>query len=148
GLTYGASADIEALKQIGDFVAETDTRSETTGQALRLMIDEFVRLQREKVGQRELADAQAYVAGNFPLTIESPDAIATQVLNSLFYELPVSEIGTFSQRVQSVTPDDIQRVARTYIFPDRLSIVLVGNASAFVSQLKSAGFTDYEVISI
>src|SRR5262249_28359506 len=105
-------------------------------------------LQRERVGERELADAQAYLAGNFPLTIETPDAIATQVLNNVFFELPVSEIGTFSQRVQSVTPDDIQRVARAYVFPDRLSIVLVGNASGFTSQLKSAGFPDFEVIPI
>lgn len=148
GLTYGASANIDTLKQIGDFVADTDTRTETTGQVLRLMIDEFVKLQRERVGARELFDAQAYLAGNFPLTIERPDAIATQVLNTVFYELPVSEIGTFSQRVQSVTPDDIQRVARTYLFPDRLTIVLVGNASAFVPQLKGAGFPDYEVIPL
>jgi predicted Zn-dependent peptidase len=148
GLTYGASADIDTWKTAGDFVAETNTRTETTGEALKLTIEEFVRLQRERVGDRELADAQTYLAGNFPLTIESPDAIATQVLNNIFYELPVSEIGTFSQRVQSVTPDDIQRAARTYVFPDRLSVVLVGDASAFVPQLKAAGFADYEVIPI
>src|SRR5678816_4584446 len=81
GLTYGASADTEAMKQAGDFVAETDTRTETTGEALRLMVDEFSRLQRERVRSGELADAQAYLAGSFPLTIETPNEIATQVLN-------------------------------------------------------------------
>ena len=85
GLTYGAEANAEARKDAGDFVAETDTRTETTGQALRLMIDEFSRLARERVGERELSDAQAYLAGSFPLTIETPDQIATQVLNVLFY---------------------------------------------------------------
>jgi hypothetical protein len=50
--------------------------------------------------------------------------------------------------VLAITPDDIQRVAREYIKPDRLSIVLVGNARAFVSQLRSVGFTDFEVIPI
>lgn len=148
GLTYGASADIDTWKTAGHFVAETNTRTETTGEALKLTVEEIARLQRERVGERELFDAQTYLAGNFPLTIESPDAIATQVLNNVFYELPVSEIGTFSQRVQSVTPDDIQRVARTYVFPDRLSVVLVGDARAFVPQLKAAGFGDYEVIPI
>ena len=43
GLTYGASADLNALKDAGDIVAETDTRSETTGEALRLIVDEIVR---------------------------------------------------------------------------------------------------------
>jgi zinc protease len=148
GLTYGAEANTEARKDAGDFVAETDTRTETTGQALRLMIDEFSRLARERVGQRELSDAQAYLAGSFPLTIETPDQIATQVLNVLFYDLPISDIGTFRERVLAVTPDDIQRVARQYVRPDRLAIVLVGNARAFASQLIEMGFGGYEVISL
>ncbi len=98
--------------------------------------------------ERELSDAQAYLAGSFPLTIETPNDIATQVLNVVFYELPVEEIGTFRERVQSVRPDDIQRVARQYIRPDRLSIVLVGDASSFIPQLQRVGFSDYEVIPI
>lgn len=147
GLTYGAEANTEARKDAGDFVAETDTRTDTTGQALRLMIAEFSRLARERVGERELADAQAYLAGSFPLTIETPDQIATQVLNVLFYDLPISDIGSFRERVLAVTPDDIQRVARQYVRPDRLSIVLVGNARAFVSQMMEMGFGGYEVIA-
>ena len=50
--------------------------------------------------------------------------------------------------MQAVTPDDIQRVAQQYVQPDRLSIVLVGNARAFVPQLRAVGFTDFEVIPI
>jgi zinc protease len=148
GLTYGAEADAEARKDAGDFVAQTDTRTDTTGQALRLMVDEFAKLARERVGDRELADAQAYLSGSFPLTIETPDQIATQVLNVLFFDLPISEIGSFRERVLAVTPDDVQRVARQYIKPDRLSIVLVGNARAFASQLIELGLGGYEVIPV
>jgi zinc protease len=148
GLTYGAQADAETRKQAGHFVAETDTRTETTGETLRLTVDEVARLQRERVNERELSDAQAYLAGSFPLTIETPNDIATQVLNVVFYELPVAEIGTFPERVQAVTPDDIQRVAKQYVRPDRLSIVLVGDASSFVPQLRKVGFSDVEVIPI
>jgi len=148
GLTYGAAAETEARKQAGDFVAETNTRTETTGEALRLMLDEFSKLARERVSERELSDAQAYLAGSFPLTIETPNQIATQILNVLFFELPVEEIATFRERVQAVTPEEVQRVSRQYIRPDRLSIVLVGDASAFVPQLRQVGFSDFEVIPI
>jgi zinc protease len=148
GLTYGAEANSQAMKQAGDFVAETNTRTETTGEALRLTVEEFAKLQRQRVFERELSDAQAYLAGSFPLTIETPNDIATMVLNAMFYELPLEEISTFRERVLAITPDDIQRVARQYIKPDRLSIVLVGNAQGFVSQLRSVGFTDFEIIPI
>ena len=49
GLTYGASADINALKDAGDIVAETDTRSETTGEALRLIVDEICAAAAQRV---------------------------------------------------------------------------------------------------
>jgi zinc protease len=148
GLTYGASADTNALKDAGDIVADTDTRSATTGEALRLMVDEFWRLQRERVSQRELNDAQAYLTGSFPLTIETPSAIALQVLNAVFYGLDLNELQTFRERVTAVTPDDIQRVARLYLHPDKLSIVLVGDASTFARQLPGAGFPEFERISL
>jgi len=146
GLTYSASAEMEALKQAGAFMAETDTRTEATGQSLRLIVDEFWRLQREQVGSRELQGAQDYMAGSFPLTIETPSAIALQVLNQLFYGLDLQELESFRERVYAVTPEEIQRVAAKYLAPDRLSVVLVGDAAKFTGQLKSVGFTEFEQI--
>lgn len=148
GLTYGAAADLNALKDAGSIIAETDTRSDTTGEALRLMVDEMWRLQRQRVSERELADAQAYLTGSFPLTIETPGAIALQILNALFYGLDLQELQTFRERVNAVTVDDIQRVARAYLHPDRLSIVLVGDASLFQAQLAPLGFDRFERIPV
>jgi zinc protease len=148
GLTYGAQADMDTLKESGDFEAETNTRSEATGEVLRLIIDEFWRLQRERVSERELENAKAYMTGSFPLTIETPDQIAMQVLNVVFYGLPLEQLQTFRDRVNAVTVDDIQRVARSYLKPDRLSIVLVGNASAFAPQLKGVGFAQFETVDL
>jgi zinc protease len=146
GLTYGASADVHALKEAGDLMADTDTRSETTGEVLRLIVDEMWRLQRQKVSLRELSDAQAYLTGSFPLTIETPSAIALQILNAVFYGLDLAELETFRERVNAVTPDDIQRVAQRYLRPDRLSIVLVGDASVFAKHLPGAGFDQFDRI--
>jgi zinc protease len=148
GLTYGASADTNAYKDTGNIVADTDTRSETTGEALRLIVEEFWRLQRQRVREGELADAQAYLTGSFPLTIETPSAIAMQVLNAVFFGLDLNELQTYRERVNAITPDDIQRVAREYLKPDRLSIVLVGDASTFAKQLAGAGFDQYERIAL
>jgi zinc protease len=143
-LTYGASADLDSYKWSGAIVAETDTQTATTAEALRVVIDEFARLQRERVGDGELDAAQDYEVGNYPLTIETPDQIATQVLNHLFYELPVDELAKYRERVLAVSADDVQRVARWFLHPDRLSVVLVGNADRFVESLKGVGITEFE----
>ncbi|MBK9240330.1 MAG: insulinase family protein [Acidobacteria bacterium] len=148
GLTYGASANFRAFKFGGSFIAETDTRSETTGEVLRLTVDEFFKLQKELVDPRELRGAQDYMSGNFPLAIETPSAIAMQVLNQLFFGLSLDELETYREQVTTVSVADIQRVAKQFLFPDRLSIVLVGDASTFVGQLKAMGFEQFERIPI
>ena len=148
GLTYGAQANMDTLKESGDFQAETNTRSDATGEVLRLIVDEFWRLQRERVGERELDGAKAYLTGSFPLTIETPESIAMQVVNALFYGLPLAELQNFRERVNAVTPDDIQRVAKALLRPDRLSVVLVGNSAAFASQLRGVGFGTFETVEL
>jgi zinc protease len=148
GLTYGASADVRAYKNAGDIVAQTNTRSPTTGQALRLMVDEYARLQKEPVDGGELRGAQNFMAGNFPLTIETPSAIAEQVLGRLFYGQDLKDLETYRDRVERVTVGDVSRVSRDLLKPDRLSIVLVGDASVFVNDLKALGFTDFERIPV
>ena len=147
-LTYGAEASMHTLQLIGDFEAQTNTRSEATAEALRLTIEEFWRLQRQRVGPRELAGVQAFMSGSFPLQIETPDAIALRVLNVLFYGIDLEELTTYRERVGAVTADDLHRVAREYLMPDRLSIVLVGDAETFIDDLPGAGFTDIERIPL
>ena len=148
GLTYGADAELHAYRTSGELVADTNTRSPQTAEVLRLIVDEFTRLQDETVDTHELRGAQDYIEGSFPITIETPSAIALQVLNQLFYGLDLKELDTFRHRVDSVTVADIQRVAKAYLKPDQLTIVLVGDASAFVDQLKALGFGDPERIPL
>ena len=148
GLTYAASADLDALKDAGKIVADTDTRSETTAEALRVVVDEIARLQRERVADWELRNAKAYLTGSFPLTIETPGAIAVQVLAAVFYGLDLQELQNYRDRVNAVTIDDIQRVARAYLHPDRLSIVLVGDTTKFEKQLAGTGFAQFERIPV
>jgi zinc protease len=148
GLTYGASASLLTFKASGEVVAETDTRGAATGETLRLIVDEFTRLQREPVRSAELRGAQDFMAGHFPLSIESSSAIAEQVLARLFYGQSLDDIDTYLDRVRRVTVQDVQRVARQLLRPDQLSIVLVGDAATFVDQLHRIGIDDFERIPI
>lgn len=147
-LTYAASADLSGRQFTGDFMAQTETRSPATGEALRLMVDEIARLQRDRVRHSELRGAQDYLAGNFPLSIETPNAIATRVLEAVLFGLDLEGLETYPERVRAVTPNDIQRVARNFLRPERLAIVLVGDAASFADDLPGVGFEEYEVVPI
>ena len=145
-LTYAASADVAARRTSGDFMATTDTRSAATADALRLTVDEIARLRREPVRERELRGAQAYLAGNFPITLETPNAIAAQVLEAILYGLDLDALERFPARINAVTVRDIQRVAQAWLKPANLSIVLVGDAATFVDDLPGVGFDRIEIV--
>ena len=116
---------------------------------LRLIVDEFWRLQRERVGDRELGDAKAYLTGSFPLTIETPDAIAMQVVNVAVLRTAAraaAELPRPRQRSHASTTSSASR--RAFLRPDRLSVVLVGNAAAFAGQLSGVGFATYETVEL
>ena len=145
-LTYSASADLAGRLFTGEFMAKTETRSEATAEVLRLTVDEIARLQRDRVGRRELRSVQDYLAGNFPLTIETPNALASRVLEAILHGLDLDDLQTYPERVRAVTANDIQRVVRNYLRHENLSIVLVGDASTFVDDLDGVGFDEYEVV--
>ena len=147
-LTYAASADVASRRFGGDFMAKTDTRSDATAEVLQLIVEEVARLQRERVGRRELENAQAYLSGSFPLTIETPNAIAAQVLESLLYGLDLGDLPKYPERINAVTVDEIQRVSREYLQPQQLSVVLVGEAATFLDDLAGVGFEGVEVLSV
>ena len=147
-LTYSASADLVGRQFTGDFMAKTETRSPATAEALRLMVDEIARLQRDRVRLAELRGAQDYLAGNFPLSIETPNAIATQVLEAVLFGLDLDALERYPERVRAVSTGDIQRVARTFLQPENLAIVLVGDARSFVDDLSRVGFDDYELLTV
>ena len=147
-LTYSASAEMAGRQFGGDFVAQTDTRSDATAEVLRLTVDEISRMQRERISRRELRRAKDYLAGNFPLTIETPNAIAAQVLEAILFGLELDALETYPERINAVTANDIQRVAREYLKPSLLSMVLVGDASTFINDLPGVGFDSYDLIPI
>jgi len=147
-LTYGAAAELRTFKRAGTFVAETNTRSSETVKTLRLVVDEIGRLVRDRVSTAELHGVQDYMSGSFPLSIETPSAIAQQVLDLLFYGLDLKDLETRRDQVNNVTTGDLMRVAGDYLHTDRLTMVLVGDASQFTGQLKIMGFPDYELIPI
>jgi len=141
-------AELHTFRDTGAIVAATSTRPESTADVLRLMIDECVRLQREPVPARELRGAQDFVAGNFPIAVEAPASLAAQLLDEVFYGLDPRDLGTYRDRVGRVTAGDVQRVARQFLTPDDFAIVLVGDAAAFTTQLRSLGFTEFERVPV
>ena len=72
--------------------------------------------------------AKLYLTGNFPLQLDSNRKIAGFLSSIEFFGLGDDYAHrTYLERIAAVTKEDVLRVAREHLHPDRLQLVLVGD---------------------
>jgi zinc protease len=148
GLSYGASAGFATALYGGNFVADTFTRTETTVEATRLVLDEIGRMAGGEVTEEELNVARDYLAGVFVIGSETPDQIAGRVTNVAFYGLPDDYNQAYPARVRAVTAAQVREMDGRYYNASDQDLVLAGNASAFRDALRAAfPMANYEEIA-
>ncbi len=136
GWTYGAYSSFSKLADVGFFRATANVRTEVTDSALAGMIDNIERIVKEPVSEKELEDARSYLVGNFPTTIETPQQIASQIAQVKMLGLDPKWLETYREKVARVTRDDVLEAARAHVFPDRLAIVAVGDATKVLEKIE------------
>ena len=83
-------------------------------------------LQNTPVGDKELKDAKSYLTGSMPLALTSTDEIADMILSLQFQDLPIDYLDHYADYINSVTPADIERVAKRVLNPASMVTALVG----------------------
>lgn len=136
GYTYGAYSSLDARKQAGSFSSAAEVRSEVTGAALKEFLYELDRIRTQPIPTQELSDAKNYLAGVFPIRLETQGGLIGQLVNVETFNLPKDYLKTYRAKINAVTADDVKRVANQYVTPDKLAIVIVGDAAKITEQLK------------
>ena len=137
GYTYGAYTRVDAKKFGGEFEATAEVRTAVTGDSLKEFFYELNRIRDEKVQATELADAKNYLTGVFPIRAETQEGLTNLIVSQELYDLPSDYLQTYRDDVNAVTADDVQRVAKKYITPDRIAMVIVGDAEEILPQASS-----------
>jgi predicted Zn-dependent peptidase len=126
GYTYGASSGFGLRRSAGPFIASAEIVTAKTDSALIEFLKEL-RAIRDTVPADELAKAKRYLQLGLPSSLETTQGIAQEFLPLIAYGIPLDFHASAVQRYGAVTQADVQRVARQYVDPDRLTIVLVGD---------------------
>ncbi len=139
GLTYSISSRFGMFRNAGTFQIGTFTKNET----LRKTIDETLKVVKDLLdvgpSEEELAKAKRYLTGQFPLGLQAPDALATQLLDVEFYGLDPKYVETFSDHVNAVTMADCRRALKSYFCVDDLRILVVSNPEMARRALEGLG---------
>jgi zinc protease len=136
GYTYGAYSSMDARREIGTFRATAEVRGEVTGASLKEFFYEFDRIRKEPVTDKEIADAKSYLTGVFPIRLETQEGLIEQLVQIRIHSLPNDYLQTYCSNVMAITKEEIQRVAKEYVTPDRAAVVIVGDATTVIEQAK------------
>ena len=145
GYTYGASSRFAFRKQAGPFVVAAPVRNEVTLESIQEMLAELRRMRSGDVDPTELAEVKNYLMGVFPATVQTASDIAGRLLDMELYGLPEDYFDHYRENIDGVSKEDVEHVARKYIDPERLLIVIVGNAKEIREPLGSLGIPMHEL---
>lgn len=138
GLSYSVGTRLVQLRGAGFYTFKSFTRNETIGELLQVAVEEAARAREEGFSTQEIARSKSYLAGLYPLRLETNDQIASALAEAWLYGLPDDWVETY--RANLLAPDraQVDRVAKEWFFAQPFAIVLVGDEKAIRKGLKEA----------
>ncbi len=135
GYTYSPFSQVATHPGVAHWVQAADVTTADTGAALKEIFAEIDRLRAEPPSADEVAGIANYLAGVFVLQNSSRAGIVSQTAFTDLHGLGPDYLRTYVERVRAVTPADVQRIAREYLKPDAMTLVVVGDESVVREQL-------------
>jgi zinc protease len=139
GFTYGARSYFDTRIEPGPFVISTEVSTSVTMRSVEEILSEVRRICLDEISEEELDMVKKYVVGSFPLSIETPQQVASRVATIVLYDLEKDYYDSFRVLVQSLTQFDILAAAQRYLHPDQMTIAVSGNTSALSSAMSEFG---------
>jgi len=136
GYTYGARSNFDMRRSAGPFTASAEVVAAKTDSGLIEFMKELNAI-REAVPAAELSKAKRYMQLGLPGDFETTQQIANALVLVALYGLPLDYFNNYVQSIHAVTQAEVQRVARQYINPGSLAIVVVGDRKSIESGLKA-----------
>jgi zinc protease len=140
GLAYSVWGDYDSrLDFPGMFSCGAQTKSPSTVYAIELMLKEMKRMAAEEVTDPELAKAKDTYLNSFVFRFDSRAKIINRMLTYAYYGYPLDFTEKVKSDVEKVTKADVLRVAKKYLKPDQVQILVVGKAADFDKPLSTLG---------
>ena len=126
GMAYYVYSSFGANRGAGTWYAAAGVNPTNVRQTVQTMLREIERIRSELVTDEEIADVKANLTGALPLRLETNSGISDNLLDMAWYDLGLDYLQRYAERVQAVGKEDILRVARAYLDPDRYVLAIAG----------------------
>lgn len=143
GASWNAGTDVE-----GTFVMTGQTKSESTVEFIRAMLDEIDKLAKQEVTDAELARAKESILNSFIFNFDSKGEVVGRLISFEYYGYPRDFLARYKQSVEKVSKADLLRVAKEYIRPEKFVYVVAGKEEDLGTPLASLGLGEVAKLDI
>ena len=126
--TYGCYSRISSDELCGSFTAGGSFRNEVTDSAIVEIMSEIAKIAANDVEDEELELAKSSMTGSFARSLENPQTVARFALNTAKYDLESDYYTKYLTQLEAISKEDLREVAKKYLRPENLNIVVVGNS--------------------
>jgi predicted Zn-dependent peptidase len=147
GYTYGASSGFDMRAEAGPFVAAAGVQTDKTAESLTEFFNELNAI-LQPVPADELSRAKNYVSLRFPSGFETSGDISRRLEEVLVYHLPDDYFSRYVQNIEAVTAADVQRVAKKYVQPDKVAVVIAGDRAVIEPKIKALNLGPINILTV
>jgi zinc protease len=138
GYAYGARSGFDLREHGGLFRAASAVATDVTAPAARELVRELERI-RTPAAPPEVERARAYLALTFPTNFETGADRAGFWAEADRLAVPEDSVRRFMERAGSVDPESVRLAAVRDVHPERMRLVVVGDAAEIRAALEGLG---------
>jgi zinc protease len=140
GLAYAVGGGVgTAFDHPGMTRIAMGTKSETTLKAITALNQEIDKLLKGGVNAQEVKKAKDDILNSFIFEFDSKEKVLAERMRYEFYGYPPDFLEQFRAGIEKVTLADVDRVARLYLRPEKLAVLVVGSSKDFDGELSKLG---------
>jgi zinc protease len=124
GLAYDVDSYFSPRLDYGPYIFSVQTKCLTADTAIKTMLLEMERIQKEPVSDQELTEAKDFFRGSYPFRYETNGQIAGQILGAELYGLSHDQVAKDLESIQKVTKEDVLQVARRLLRPKNYIVTM------------------------
>ncbi len=127
GLAYSSYSYFAPMLKRGPFIMGMQTSNKQTDEAIKVLKETLAEFVSNGPTEKELLHSKKNITGGFPLRIDSNSDISNYLAVIGFYNLPLSYLKDFNQRIEAITVEQIKEAVKRRIDPDKMLTVTVGS---------------------
>jgi zinc protease len=144
-LSYGAYSNLAAQRGGGTIVASAQTKNESAADVAKIFLDEYQRIGTEALDNKLVENRKTYMTGSFRRQQQTSTGFNGILAGAILRGLEPTEALAYAERINAVQGTAATGSLGKLVSPDRISIVIVGDAAKFVDKLKAIR-TNVEVV--